>query len=178
MRGVLPALTLGIEIKSDWRWKLSCKLIHKLKKIKNFCLWPSVLFSWLFFGHTCRTWKFPGQGLNLCHSCDLGCYRDKAGSLTQCQKGTPFFYWLNKSYLLVLIIGAKMYIGMCYYWPAMCFKVLESWTASWWNWTPVTVCPSLPASSVVAILPVVSPPQWTWAVVSASDLWDGNNAHS
>ena len=124
MRGVLPALTLGIEIKSDWRWKLSCKLIHKLKKIKNFCLWPSVLFSFSFFGHTCSTWKFPGQGLNLCHSCDLGCYRDKAGSLTQCQKGTPFFYWLNKSYLLVLIIGAKMYIGMCYYWPAMCFKVL------------------------------------------------------
>ena len=31
------------------------------------------LFFFFFYGHTCSTWKFPGQGLNLSHSCNLHC---------------------------------------------------------------------------------------------------------
>ena len=29
-------------------------------------------------------WKFLGQGLNLCHSSDLGCCRDSTGYVTYC----------------------------------------------------------------------------------------------
>ena len=32
---------------------------------------PIVFFFFLFYGCTCGVWKFPGQGLNPSHSCDL-----------------------------------------------------------------------------------------------------------
>ena len=32
---------------------------------------PSLCFCFCFNDHTCGTWKFPGQGLNLSPSCDL-----------------------------------------------------------------------------------------------------------
>ena len=34
----------------------------------------SILFTFFFFnGHTCDSWPFLDQGLNLSHSCDLHC---------------------------------------------------------------------------------------------------------
>ena len=40
--------------------------------------------SYFFFGHTCSIWKFPGQGLNPCHSSNPSCYSENARSLTSC----------------------------------------------------------------------------------------------
>ena len=54
-------------------------------------------------------WKFPGQGMNLSHSCDLRCSYGNAGSeelgvrfLTHCTKvGTaPLWSFIDKQYLI------------------------------------------------------------------------------
>ena len=46
--------------------------------------------AFFFFGHTPTTWKFPGQGLDLCHSSDSRCYSDNTGSLAHyATMGTP-----------------------------------------------------------------------------------------
>ena len=42
------------------------------------------LYFILFFGHAHSMWKFPDQGLDLCHSSDLSCCSDNARSLTCC----------------------------------------------------------------------------------------------
>ena len=39
---------------------------------------------YIFFGHTCSINKFPGQGLHLCHSCNLWHSCSNTGSLTYC----------------------------------------------------------------------------------------------
>ena len=44
---------------------------------------PSCLLSiylFIFYDHTCSIWKFPSQGLNSCHSCELCCSCDNAVS--------------------------------------------------------------------------------------------------
>lgn len=42
----------------------------------------SPLIYFFFFSHPCSMWKLPGQGLNQCHSSDLDCSGDSAGSST------------------------------------------------------------------------------------------------
>ena len=41
-------------------------------------------FFFFFFGHTCSMRKFPGQGMNPCHSSNGGCHSDNARYLTHC----------------------------------------------------------------------------------------------
>ena len=48
------------------------------------CMKSGFLPFFLFFGCTHGTWKFLGQGSNLCHSSDLSCPSDNAGSSTCC----------------------------------------------------------------------------------------------
>ena len=61
-------------------------------KIVNVCLVRAVVLTlaypfvmptfWLFFWWQLCMWMFPGQELNLCHSCDLHHSCSNAGSLT------------------------------------------------------------------------------------------------
>jgi len=44
-----------------------------------------------FLGHVCGMWKFPGQGLNLCHSSDLSYSSDNTGSLTHLAIGEHLY---------------------------------------------------------------------------------------
>ena len=47
-------------------------------------------FCFVFYGHTCGIWKFPGQGLNPSHSWDLcrSCGNARCGN-PQCSCGNP-----------------------------------------------------------------------------------------
>ena len=46
------------------------------------------LFIYLFiYGHPCGIWKFPGQGLNLSHRCDLCCHGGNARSFSPLRRG-------------------------------------------------------------------------------------------
>ena len=47
-----------------------------------FSIFWGILF--LFFGHACSMWKFPGQGSNSHNSSDLSCFSNDAGSLPYC----------------------------------------------------------------------------------------------
>ena len=59
----------------------------------------SFFFFFFFFGCACGMWKFPGQGLNLCHGSDPGFCNDSARNLTHCAtrelcKILLFFFFL------------------------------------------------------------------------------------
>ena len=57
-----------------------------------------ILFCIVFIGYARGRWKFPGQGLNLCHSSDpshcsdLTCCSNNAISLTHCTTGDSFAF--------------------------------------------------------------------------------------
>ena len=50
-------------------------------------------FFFLFFGHTCRMWKLPGQGSNPCHSSNPSHCSDNTGSLI---RSATFYYNFHK----------------------------------------------------------------------------------
>ena len=52
--------------------------------IVNNVAWIFLFFSFVFFGCTCSMQKFPGQGLNTCHSCNQSYSMDNTGSLIHC----------------------------------------------------------------------------------------------
>ena len=61
-----------------------------------------LLLLFCLFGHAHGIWKFPGEGLNLCHSGNPSHSCDNARSLTLCttrelQNGIVFVYNLHKS---------------------------------------------------------------------------------
>ena len=43
-----------------------------------------LILFFVFLANPVSRWKFPGQGSNLHHNSDPGCYSDKAGYLTRC----------------------------------------------------------------------------------------------
>ena len=61
----------------------------KHKNLGMYVASPLVFISLIFFGHTCGMWKFPGQGLNSCHSSNPSCFSDNARSLTHSASGEP-----------------------------------------------------------------------------------------
>ena len=57
------------------------------KSITSCCIqlfWPIDLFFFFLSGRTCSIWKFPGQGSNLSHRCNLYHSCSDDGSLTHC----------------------------------------------------------------------------------------------
>ena len=55
-----------------------------------------ILFFFFLFGCTCGKWKFPGQGSNPSHNCDLCHSCGNIGSLTCCATaGTLYFLFVN-----------------------------------------------------------------------------------
>ena len=60
------------------------------------------LFTWylknFFFGCVHSMWKFPGQGLNQCHSSDLSRCSDHARSLILCATRELLFTWYFKRF--------------------------------------------------------------------------------
>ena len=47
----------------------------------------NIYHTFFFFYHICSMWKFPGEGLNLCHSSDPSHCSVHARSLTHCTTG-------------------------------------------------------------------------------------------
>ena len=58
--------------------------VHFASYLKKGQLVLSICFLTLFFGYTCGTWKFLGQGLDMRHGSASSQCSDNAGSLTHC----------------------------------------------------------------------------------------------